>query len=92
MSVDHGMSSSKRMRRRFAGSSTLRSKNLDGAGGPRCVGPGLRSSGSKRRSFADSSALKGQVVDGKAWTCSQSSDFVDLFVPVNVSVATCPSC
>ena len=70
MSVDHGMSSSKR-----------RSKNLDGAGGPRCVGPGLRSSGSKRRSFADSSALKGQVADGKAWNCSQSSDFVDLFVP-----------
>ena len=81
MSVDHGLSSSKRMRRRFAGSSTLRSKNLDGAGGPRCVGPGLRSSGSKSRSFADSSALKGQVVDGKAWNCSQSSDFDDLFVP-----------
>ena len=81
MCVDHGLSSSKRMSRRFAGSSTLRGKNMDGAGGLRCVGHGMRSSGSTSRSFADSSALKGQAVDGKAWNCRQSSDFDDLFVP-----------
>ena len=69
MCDDHGLSSSKCMSRRFAGSSTLRGKNMDGAGG------------STSRSFADSSALRGQVVDGKAWNCRQSSDFDDLFVP-----------
>ena len=66
---DHGLSSSKCMSRRFAGSRTLRGKNMDGAGG------------STSWSFADSSVLRGQVVDGKAWNCRQSLGFDDLFVP-----------
>ena len=57
MCDDHGLSSSKCMSGRFAGSRTLRGKNMDGAGG------------STSRSFADSSVLRGQVVDGKAWNC-----------------------
>ena len=61
--------------------SALRSKTMNGAGGPMCGDHGLSSSKCTSRSFADSSALRGQVVDGKAWNCRQSSDFDDLFVP-----------
>ena len=72
----HGASSS------IAGYATvLRSKNMNGAGGPMCVGHGLKSSRSTSQRFAGSSALKGKVVDGKAWNGRQSSDFEDSFVP-----------
>ena len=61
--------------------SALRSKNVNGAGRPTCVGHGLRSLRSTSRRFAGSSVLKGKVADGKAWNCRQSSDFEDSFVP-----------
>ena len=74
--------------------SALRCKNMNGAGGPMCVGHGQRSSRGTSWRFAGSSdllcgrkpgsrssALKGKVVDGKAWSRRQSSDFVDSFVP-----------